>query len=241
MPASYEILGAVVGDLSMSLRLYLDTADITAWDRWLPVGIFHGVTSNPLLLEKAKVPCTIESLTALATKAFELGAQEVQLQTWGETQQTMVSTGKALAAIDQRIVVKVPITRLGTEAAANLITDEICVTLTAVYEVSQILIAAALGASYAAPYLGRINDAGSNGRESLAKMQQALNGVQSSTRILAASIRDVDDLAYLAIQGLNTFTFAPRIAEALFGSEQTAAATAAFERAAATMGATDVS
>ena len=235
-PTSYEILGAVAGELPMNLRLYLDTADTAAWDRWLPVGIFHGVTSNPLLLEKAKVPCTIASLTKLAAQAFELGAQEVQLQTWGETQDTLVSTGKALAAIDQRVVVKVPITQLGTEAAATLIADGIRVTLTAVYEVPQILIAAALGASYAAPYLGRINDAGGNGRESLARMQQALDGVQSSTRILAASIRDVDDLAYLATQGLNTFTFAPRIAEALFGSEQTAAATVAFEKAAGAMG-----
>ena len=220
----------------MSLRLYLDTADTTAWETWLPVGVFYGVTSNPLLLEQAQVPCTIESLTQLATKALRLGVQEVQLQTWGETKSALIATGKELAAIDRRVVVKVPITQLGTEAAANLIADGLRVTLTAVYEVPQILIAAALGADYAAPYLGRISDSGRNGRESLAKMQRALNGVQSSTRILTASIRDVEDIAYLATQGLNTFTFAPRIAEALFGSEQTAAATAAFEWAAESTG-----
>ncbi|MEM1239426.1 MAG: transaldolase family protein [Cyanobacteria bacterium P01_H01_bin.26] len=221
----------------MSLRLYLDTADTTAWETWLPVGIFYGVTSNPLLLEQAQVPCTIDSLTQLATTAFRLGAQEVQLQTWGETKSALVATGKALAAIDRRVVVKVPITQVGTAAAAHLIADGLRVTLTAVYEVPQILIAAALGADYAAPYLGRISDSGRNGRESLANMQRALNGVESSTRILTASIRNIEDIAYLATQGLNTFTFAPRIAEALFGSEQTAAATAAFEWAAESTGA----
>ncbi|MEM9484822.1 MAG: transaldolase family protein [Cyanobacteria bacterium P01_F01_bin.116] len=216
----------------MTLRLYLDTADVTAWETWLPVGIFYGVTSNPLLLERAQVPCTLASLTNLANKAFDLGAQEVQLQTWGDTKQSLVTMGKDLAAIDPRIVVKVPITRLGTEAAAALVAEGVRVTLTAVYEVPQILLAAALGADYAAPYLGRINDAGGNGREVLATMQRALNGVQGSTRILTASIRDVNDMAYLAAQGLDTFTFAPRIAEALFSSEQTAAATVAFELAA---------
>lgn len=220
----------------MNLRLYLDTADVTAWETWLPVGIFYGVTSNPLLLERAQVPCTLESLTNLATKAFELGAKEVQLQTWGDTQQALVITGQAIAAIDPRIVVKVPITRLGTTAAAELIATGIRVTLTAVYEVPQILIAAALDAEYAAPYLGRINDAGGNGREALAAMQQALNGVQSPTRILTASIRDIGDMAYLAARGLDTFTFSPRIAEALFSSEQTIAATTAFEQAAETAG-----
>ncbi|MBE9066916.1 transaldolase [Leptolyngbya cf. ectocarpi LEGE 11479] len=230
---------SATGDLSVNstnLRLYLDTADIAAWETWLPTEIFYGVTCNPLLLEQAQVPCTLGSLTQLATTAFELGAQEVQLQAWGETKQALIATGQALAKIDPRVVVKVPITQLGTIAAAALIAADIRVTMTAVYEVPQILIAAALGADYAAPYLGRINDAGGNGRKALAQMQHVLNGVQSSTRILAASIRDVNDLAYLAAQGLDTFTFAPRIATALFASEQTAAATAAFEWAAEAMG-----
>ena len=78
----------------MSLRLYLDTADTTAWETWLPVGVFYGVTSNPLLLEQAQVPCTVDSLTQLATKALRLGAQEVQLQTWGETKSALIATGK---------------------------------------------------------------------------------------------------------------------------------------------------
>lgn len=220
----------------MNLRLYLDTADVVAWEAWLPVGIFYGVTCNPLLLERAQVPCSVAALTKLAQRAFVLGAKEVHLQTWGETKQALVTTGKALAAVDPRIVVKVPITQLGTEAAATLIAAGIRVTLTAVYEVPQMLIAAAIGAEYAAPYLGRINDAGGNGRESLSKMQQVLDGVKSSTRVLAASIRDVNDITYLAAQGLDTFTFAPRIAEALFGSEQTITATAAFEQAARSMG-----
>lgn len=224
---------------SMNLRLYLDTADTTAWDTWLPTKIFYGVTCNPLLLEQAQVPCTLSSLTQLATTAFDLGAQEVQLQTWGETKHALIKTGQALAKIDPRVVVKVPITQLGTVAAAALIAEGLRVTMTAVYEVPQILIAAALGADYAAPYLGRINDAGGNGRKALAQMQHVLNGVQSSTRILAASIRDVNDLAYLATQGLDTFTFAPRIATALFASEKTAAATAAFEWAAEAMGNSD--
>ncbi|MEM6253701.1 MAG: transaldolase family protein [Cyanobacteria bacterium P01_D01_bin.156] len=217
----------------MSLRLYLDTADIKAWKSWLPVGIFYGVTSNPLLLEKAQVPCDLESLTKLATTAFDFGAQEVHLQTWGSTKEDLITTGQSLAAIDPRIVVKVPITRLGTEAATTLIKNSVRVTLTAVYEVPQILIAAAIGADYAAPYLGRINDVTGNGLEIVAMMQQALNGVQSSTRILTASIRNSTDISSLAAKGMNTFTFAPHIAEALFASEQTAKATTAFELAAA--------
>lgn len=220
-----------------SLRLYLDTADRNQWKQWLCSGLFYGITTNPLLLEKAQIPCTPESLASLAQAALGMGSQEVQLQTWGVTVETLVDTGKALAAIDDRVVVKVPITRLGADAAAQLIAAGVRVTLTGIYAPHQVLIAAALGADYAAPYLGRINDLGRNGREELAQMQQILAGVRCSTRILAASIRHVGDLASLASRGLDTFTISAAIAADLFAVDATLQASEDFQRAAATMGA----
>lgn len=148
-----------------------------------------------------------------------------------------MKTGLILAEIDERVVVKVPITKVGTEAASKLIAKGIRVTLTGVYAVHQVLIAAALGADYAAPYLGRINDLGCNGREDLVAMQQAIAGVGSTTRILVASIRSVDDIALLATQGLNTFTFSPEIAAAFFDVTATNQAATDFEQAAKRMGA----
>lgn len=214
------------------LRLYLDTADTEQWDAWLGSGIFYGVTTNPLLLERAQLPCTLAQLEQLATQAFDLGMQEVQLQTWGGTVEAWVEHGQQLAALDPRIVVKVPITQAGTAAATQLIKTGVRVTLTGVYEVHQVLIGAALGAEYVAPYLGRITDFGRNGRETIATMQQALEGVGSSTRILTASIREIGDIASLATQGLDTFTFSAKIAAQFFDVAATQRATADFERAA---------
>ena len=202
----------------------------------MPTGLFYGITSNPLLLERAQVNCNLPTLKQLAQEAFDEGAQEMHLQTWGDTVEDLVRTGKQLAAIDPRVVVKAPITRLGTTAASQLIVSGVRVTLTAVYSVHQVLIAAALGAEYVAPYLGRINDAGGNGREMLAQMQQALTRVKSPTRILTASIRDIEDIAVLATQGLDTFTFSAKIATAFFDVPATETATADFARAARTMG-----
>ncbi|MBE9125627.1 MULTISPECIES: transaldolase family protein [unclassified Coleofasciculus] len=218
------------------IRLFLDTADITQWQTWLPTSLFYGVTTNPLLLERAQVTCSVEQLKELARQAFKLGAKEVQLQTWGTSVDALVSTGKLLAAISDRIVVKVPVTQLGTEAASRLISQGIRITLTGVYAIHQVLIAAALGADYAAPYLGRISDLGRNGREDLVAMQRAMTGVDSTTRILVASIRSVDDIAFLTTQGLNTFTFSPAIASAFFEVTATKQAATDFEEAARRMG-----
>jgi transaldolase len=198
------------------------------------------VTTNPLLLERSQVTCSVEQLKDLARQAFNLGVKEVQLQTWGTSVDSLVNTGKLLAAIDNRVVVKVPITKVGTEAASRLIAQGIRITLTGVYAVHQALIAAALGADYAAPYLGRINDLRRNGRDDLVAMQRGIDGVGTATRILVASIRSVDDIAFLATQGVNTFTFSPAIAEAFFDVTATNQAATDFEQAARRMGAEEI-
>ncbi|EDX86609.1 Transaldolase superfamily [Synechococcus sp. PCC 7335] len=215
-----------------NLRLYLDTADTAAWERWLPTGMFYGVTCNPLLLERAGVDCTPSTLKSLAQRAFDLGMQEVHLQAWGESTATLLNIGNLLSSFDQRIVVKLPATREGTIAAKLLVRSGIPVTLTAVYSIRQVLIAAAIGASYVAPYLGRIDDSGRDGFAEVATMQQVLKGVKSTTRVLTASIRNIEDIPELAEHGLDTFTFSDAIAQAFFDVPETIEATAEFERAA---------
>jgi transaldolase len=215
-----------------NLRLMLDCADDLLWEAWLPLGLFHGVTTNPLLLESAQVSCQVEVLEVLTQKALAYGVQEVQLQTWGGTVDQYCQTGIRLAAIDPRVVVKIPATKIGVAAAVQLIREGVRVTLTGVYAVPQVLIAAAIGAEYAAPYLGRIHDSGRDGCEELGAMQRSLQGVQSATRLLVASIRRVEDITTLTAQGLNTFTISTAIAAQFFDVPATIQATEAFEAAA---------
>jgi len=218
----------------MTLQLLLDTAEERAWRQWLPTGLFRGVTTNPTLLQRAGRPCTLEALEALARKAFSLGAEELHLQTWGTDVEAATERGLALAAIDPaRVLVKVPLTLEGAETARRLIEAGIQITFTACYEVHQVLIAAALGARYVAPYLGRICDSGRDGHAELIAMQQCLDGLGSSTRLLVASLRHPEDLSHLAAAGIGTHTLGPDLAASLFRSEATVAAAAQFERHAA--------
>lgn len=219
------------------LRLYLDTAELTAWQKWLPTGLFYGVTCNPSLLQRAKVTCHPDTLIPMAKAAFQLGAKEVHLQAWGDSADALLKIGQTLGSADSRIVVKLPATQAGTTAAKSLVASGIPVTLTAVYAVHQVLIAAAVGASYVAPYLGRMTDAGQDGRAAVATMQTMLKSVKSDTRILTASIRSIDDISVLAAQGVDTFTFSEKIANSFFDVPATTEATAVFEQAARGKGA----
>lgn len=223
-----------------NLRLYLDTADVTQWREWMPSGLFYGLTTNPLLLQRAGVPCNLETLAEMARTGFDLGAREIHMQVWGTSAETMLAVGRQLAALDDRIAVKVPITRAGCACARQLIAEGARVTLTGVYAAYQVLTAIAIGAHYAAPYLGRMNEAGRDGFAEILTMHAMTRELGSSLDLLVASLRQVEDVARLARHGVNVFTVAPAIAEALFGDPLTAQAAADFEGAARAMGAPDM-
>lgn len=214
----------------MSLRLLLDSADPRTWQEWLPSGLFHGITTNPTLLRRAGVPCRIEALAALVAQARQLGCRELHLQAWGATAAELIACGHQLATLDrERVVVKLPVHRAGAAAAQALIETGIPVTLTACYDAPQVLVAAALGARYIAPYLGRIDDLGGDGHGELLMMQRCLDGIGSGVRLLVASLRSPSDLSRLAAGGLATFTIAPAIAAALLEHPATLAAATQFE------------
>ena len=219
-----------------SCRFFLDTADVNEYKSLLPLGIFHGVTTNPTILQRSGVPCTVSAIKGLCSTAFQLGADEFMCQAWGGSADRLFETGMQLREIDrEKVVVKVPVTAAGTEAAARLMKQpggtRIC--LTACYASTQALVAGSVGAEYLAPYLGRMSDAGKDGADECERMQQIVEGLDCDTRILVASIRDVDSMAELACAGLDTYTFSPDVARALFTEELTASAAAAFEEAAA--------
>lgn len=77
-----------------------------------------------------------------------------------------------------------------------------------------------------------MTDNGKDGFEQCKKMQQIVTGMGSSTRILAASIRDANTLADLAVEGLDTYTFSPAVARELFDEPLTDTAADEFEAAA---------
>lgn len=206
-----------------SNRLFLDTAVVSEWESLMPLGIFHGITTNPTLLERANHKCTVESVQFLTLKALSIvGCDEFMCQAWGSNADDIYDIGMKLSEIDRkRVVIKVPVTFEGTKAASKLINSGVRVCLTACYSSDQAIVAAGVGAEYLAPYLGRMVDAGKDGMAECRRMQDIVNGMKSSTRIIVASIRDVKSMGDLMSHGMDTFTFSPDVAQKLFQEELT--------------------
>ena len=229
IPASGVLPSSGVLSTSGVLKLLVDTADVSIWERLLPSGVFFGVTTNPKLVNQAGLPCTLDSLRALARSAFALGANEIHLQVWGTDSAEMLARGRELAAIDPRVRVKVPGTRLGFPCAKTLANEGANVTLTALYAAQQTLAAIALGSAYAVPYLGRMNDAGLDGQTEVRAMQDIVRQFPTRTRILVASIRQLSDVVTLARYGVGVYALLPPLAEALLDHPLSIQAAADFE------------
>jgi transaldolase len=216
--------------------LFLDTAVESEWESLLPLGIFHGITTNPSLLETAGHECTIESLQTLAKHALSLpNCNEFMCQSFGSTSEELYKVGMDVSQIDrERVVMKVPCTIEGTYAASKLVSSGVRVCLTACYSSDQALIAAGLNVDYIAPYLGRMTDNGKNGMEECQTMQKVMNHMDSNTRVLVASIRNARTMTDLisSTDGMDTFTFNPKVARQLFEERLTLQSAKDFEDAA---------
>jgi TalC/MipB family fructose-6-phosphate aldolase len=211
------------------VRLYLDTADRAAAEDLLSTGLFTGVTTNPTILQRSGLG--VSDAPDVYAWAIAAGAKEVFFQAWGEDTATLVARGEGLRSLGPQVVVKVVASRAGSAACAQLSARGIPTLLTAVYAPGQAIVAAAAGATYIAPYLGRLNDAGRDGLAEVTAMHEVLTATGSPTKILLASIRDVAGMVTLARRGIDCFTMGPDVAERFFAEPLTATAVETFEEA----------
>ncbi|MEM9845822.1 MAG: transaldolase family protein, partial [Pseudomonadota bacterium] len=131
-----------------------------------------------------------------------------------------------------RTVVKVPLTESAIRQVPDLKARGCPILMTACYSSKQMVVAAALGADYIAPYYGRMDEAGLDAFGTMSRIMHVAKLPDVRTRVLVASLRRVEQLNELAALGCDCFTLSPELATALLSDEHSDRATAEFERAA---------
>jgi transaldolase len=96
-----------------------------------------------------------------------------------------------------------------------------------VYSPAQAIAASAIGAELIAPYLGRLDDAGLDGAALITQMHDLL--AETTTSVLAASIRSPEALLTLANRGIQAFTAPPHVLWGLVGHTLSESAADTFE------------
>jgi len=190
------------------MKLFLDTANVAHVAEIVSWGVLDGVTTNPSLVAKegkdgspsspqafketvlkmcALVPCVSAQVTA--TDAEGMQKQAVEYSKW-----------------HKHVVVKVPMTTEGLKALRFCREKGIRTNCTLVFSVPQAILAAKAGASILSPFVGRIDDAGGDGMELIAKILQAWEHYQFPTEVLVASVRHPEHVERAALLGAHIAT-----------------------------------
>lgn len=206
------------------MKLFLDAADTDCWADLAGTGLFSGITTNPLLIQRAGLDTSIETYQALYKRAMKLGYLCIQFQVFGED---WLQCARSIASIGPEVFIKIPAHKKGFEVVSELnLPDR--TTLTAVYSDGQVIAAEALQVAYTAPYYARLKEAIENADALFDRMQD----IAFETELLVASLRSSEQFLDLAARGFSTFALPEPIARTFFESTLGDKAIADFEEAA---------
>jgi transaldolase len=166
------------------MKLFLDTAnldEIREIKRW---GVLGGITTNPSLLAKEGRPWEQQMRDVL-----DLVEGPVSLETTHTDTDDIFEEGLKLAAMGTNAVVKVAMTPNGLAAGKRLVDEGIRINVTLVFSPAQAILAAEVGAYIVSPFLGRIDDAASDGMHALRQICEIYEKQGYETQVLAASLR----------------------------------------------------
>ncbi len=206
------------------MNLFLDAANTDCWADLAGTGLFSGITTNPLLIQRAGLETSIQTYQTLYDKATKLGYPCIQFQVFGEN---WLQCAQSISSIGPKVFIKIPANKMGFEVISKLsLPDRI--TLTAVYSVGQVIAAEALQVAYTEPYYARLRDAIENADELFDRMHD----IAFETELLVASLQSKAQFLDLAARGFSTFALPEPIARAFFQSTLADESIADFENAA---------
>jgi transaldolase len=205
------------------MKFFADTAVISEIRELADTGLLDGVTTNPSLIKKAGRDF-IETVREIATiTAGPISAEVVALDHDG-----MMREAEVLRKIADNIAIKVPLTVDGLKTCKALTSDGTMVNVTLCFSAAQALIAAKAGASFISPFVGRLDDVGSNGMDLIADIRMIYDNYDFPTEILVASVRHPMHIVEAAKIGADVATAPTKILMQLFGHPLTDNGIAAF-------------
>ncbi|HEX9716014.1 MAG TPA: fructose-6-phosphate aldolase [Desulfurivibrionaceae bacterium] len=183
------------------MKFFIDTANLEEIKKAVDMGMVDGVTTNPSLIARENKPFVEIIKDICKIVDGPISAEVIALDAEG-----MVREGRELAAIHENIVIKIPMTTEGLKAVKTLADEKIRTNVTLVFSASQALMAAKAGASYASPFVGRLDDISQNGMDLISDIMNIYDNYGYATEVIVASIRNPIHVVDAALLGAHIAT-----------------------------------
>ena len=204
------------------MKLIIDDAHMAQIKKIYEFYPVDGVTTNPSILAKSgRKP--YEVLREI--REFIGSEAELHVQAVAKTAEGMIEDAhRIIAELGTNTYVKIPAVPEGFKAMKELNKEGILITATAIYTPLQGFLAGKCGASYAAPYINRIDNMGYNGIQVAKQMHDIFKKNNLKTEVLAASFKNSQQVLELCEYGVGASTVAPEVIEGLVKNQAITAA-----------------
>ena len=188
------------------MKIFLDTANVESIEKYNELGVVDGITTNPTLLSKEK-----GNPIKIMKKIVEIMKGPVSLEVVAIDFDKMMEESLKLAKYGENVVVKIPMTMDGLKVVHALTKKGIKTNVTLIFSANQALLAAKAGATYVSPFIGRLDDIGSEGLNLVSEIVQIFASYDISTQLLVASVRHPLHVIEAAKMGADVVTLPPDI------------------------------
>jgi transaldolase len=188
------------------MRLFIDTGSVAEVEEIAAWGILSGATTNPTLLAKED-----GDPGDIIRRICDLVKGPVSAEVVSDEARRMVEEGRALKALHEHVIVKVPFSHEGLQATRALSDAGIPVNMTLVFSSNQALLTAQAGATYASCFMGRLDDISIDSAAVVDEIVSALRPGGTTTQVLAASIRHPEHVVTAARLGCEVATVPAKV------------------------------
>jgi len=198
------------------MKFFLDTANIEAIKRWAELGIADGVTTNPTIIAREG-----KGQEGQVKEIAKIVKGPISVEGDAQVCDEIVKEAEVFSSWAPNIIVKVPMTQEGIKAVRILEKKGIRTNVTLVFSPSQALLAAKAGASYASPFIGRLDDISEDGMQLVRDILQIYRNYNFKTEVIVASIRSPPHVVEAAKAGAHIATIPPDVLEKLWKHQLT--------------------
>ena len=188
--------------------IFLDSALIEEAKIVMSLGWIKGITTNPSLLAKSNLPPE----TVLQELATITNGELYYQLTASDFDEMIKEARKARDIIGDKLVLKVPATKLGFQVVSEL-SSEITCSVTAIYSPYQAIVAQEAGAKYAIAYVNRATRLLGDGLQLVREMANILQ--KGQTKILAASLKSPQEAGAAIMAGADNITIPLTVLQAM--------------------------
>ncbi|EEU15845.1 fructose-6-phosphate aldolase [Enterococcus faecalis] len=183
------------------MNFFLDTANVDEIKRINELGLVDGVTTNPTIIAKEG-----RDFEEVIKEICSLVDGPVSAEVTGSQAEEMIAEAEVLAKWARNVVVKIPMTEQGLKAVNTLSKKGIKTNVTLVFTVAQGLMAAKAGATYISPFLGRLDDIGTDSMALIKNLRKVLDNYGYKAEIISASVRGLEHVEKVAELGADIAT-----------------------------------